>query len=280
MRDIHVDTITENVVAMCQSASFDLGDDMIRAFQSSLKTEKSEIGQDVLTQLLDNAEIAEQERIPMCQDTGVAVFFIEMGYDCKITGGDLYDAINQGVSQGYGDGYLRQSIVRDPLDRKNTGDNTPAITYVEMVEGDQLRIRFTAKGGGAENMSRLQMLKPSDGLEGIEDFVMESVRLAGPNACPPMIVGVGIGGSFEKSAYIAKKSLLRPVGERHEEERIASLEEEWMEKCNRLGIGPQGMGGTTTALDVKIEVHPCHIAALPVAVNIQCHANRHKEVTL
>ncbi|QDI90354.1 fumarate hydratase [Salicibibacter halophilus] len=280
MKNIHVDTITENVAAMCQSASIDLGDDMIQAFQSSLQKEKSDIGQDVITQLLDNAEIAQKERMPMCQDTGMAVFFIEMGYDCKITCGDLYDAINKGVSQGYGDGYLRQSIVRDPLDRKNTGDNTPAITYVEMVEGDHLKIRFTAKGGGAENMSRLQMLKPSDGLEGIEDFVVESVRLAGPNACPPVIVGVGIGGSFEKSAYIAKKSLLRSVGERHVEERIARLEEKWTEKCNQLGIGPQGMGGTTTALDVKIEVQPCHIAAMPVAVNIQCHANRHKEVIL
>ncbi|QQK76459.1 fumarate hydratase [Salicibibacter cibarius] len=280
MREIHVDDITDSVAFLCQTASFDLDDDMIQAFQSSMKTEKSEIGKDVIEQLLDNAEIAKQERIPMCQDTGVAVFFIELGYDCKITGGNLYDAINQGVSKGYGDGYLRQSIVRDPLDRKNTGDNTPAITYVEMVEGDHLTIRFTAKGGGAENMSRLQMLKPSDGLEGIEAFVMESVRLAGPNACPPMIVGVGIGGSFEKSAYIAKKSLLRPVGVRHKDERIAELEEKWIEQCNDLGIGPQGMGGTTTALDVKIEVHPCHIAALPVAVNIQCHANRHKEVTL
>ncbi|QQK80343.1 fumarate hydratase [Salicibibacter cibi] len=280
MREIHVDDITENVAFLCQAASFDLGDDMIRAFQSSLKTEKSEIGKDVIEQLLDNAEIAKQEHIPMCQDTGVAVFFIELGYDCNIVGGSLYDAINQGVSKGYGDGYLRQSIVRDPLDRKNTGDNTPAITYVEMVAGDHLTIKFTAKGGGAENMSRLQMLKPSDGLEGIEHFVLESVRLAGPNACPPMIVGVGIGGSFEKSAYIAKKSLLRPVGERNEEDRVAELEEKWIEQCNDLGIGPQGMGGSTTALDVKIEVYPCHIAALPVAVNIQCHANRHKEVTL
>ncbi|WP_059104830.1 fumarate hydratase [Shouchella shacheensis] len=280
MREIHIQQITENVATMCQEASFDLGDDMIQAFQSSLKTEQSEVGQDVLTQLLDNAEIAKQERIPMCQDTGVAVFYAELGYNCKITGGDLYEAINEGVRQGYGDGFLRHSIVSDPLDRKNTGDNTPGVTYVEMVEGDQLKIKLTAKGGGSENMSRLQMLKPSDGLEGVEDFVLETVRVAGPNACPPMIVGVGIGGSFEKSAYIAKKSLFRQVGERHHDERIAVLEENWMKKCNHLGIGPQGMGGTTTALDVKIEVHPCHIASLPVAVNIQCHASRHKEVVL
>ncbi|MDQ0340771.1 fumarate hydratase subunit alpha [Caldalkalibacillus uzonensis] len=280
MRAVHVSEITEKVAEMCKSASFDLGEDMLTAFKTSLAKEKSEIGRDVLEQLIQNAEIAKKERIPMCQDTGLAVFYVELGYDCRITGGSLYEAINEGVRRGYGEGYLRHSMVKDPFDRQNTGDNTPGITYVELVDGDRLKIKLTAKGGGSENMSRLKMLKPSDGLDGVKQFVLETVRLAGPNACPPMIVGVGVGGSFERSAYMAKKSLFREVGERHPDERIAQLEREWMEECNKLGIGPQGMGGTTTALDVKIEVYPCHIASLPVAVNIQCHASRHKEVIL
>lgn len=278
MRQIHVSEITKAVAKMCQEANFDLGDDMVVALQSSIESEKSQVGRDVLSQIIENSNIARDEKIPMCQDTGLAVFYVEIGYDCQIVGGDLYEAINEGIRQGYKDGYLRFSIVADPLNRVNTGDNTPGVTYVEMVPGDKLEIKYSAKGGGSENMSRLKMLKPSDGLEGIKDFILETVSIAGPNACPPMVVGVGIGGSFDHSAYIAKRALFRDVGMRNEDKKIAELEEELLEECNKLGVGPQGMGGNTTALDVKIETYPCHIAALPVAVNIQCHANRHKKV--
>eukprot|EP00130_Batrachochytrium_dendrobatidis_P008662 XP_006683537.1 hypothetical protein BATDEDRAFT_93294 [Batrachochytrium dendrobatidis JAM81] len=216
----------------------------------------------------------------MCQDTGTAVFIVELGQDCHITGGTLTDAINEGVRKGYGEGYLRSSIVHDPLNRKNTSDNTPAIIHLHLVEGDELTIRMTAKGGGAENMSDLRMLKPSDGIEGIKKYILDVVRVAGPNACPPLVVGIGIGGNFERCAYLAKKSLFRPIGIHHSDPEIAALEKELISEINRLGIGPQGMGGTTTALDVKIEVEACHIAALPVAVNLNCHASRHQEITI
>jgi fumarate hydratase subunit alpha len=216
----------------------------------------------------------------MCQDTGYAVFLVELGQDCHIVGGSLYDAINDGVRKGYGEGYLRNSIVGHPLERVNTGDNAPAVVHVELVPGDKLTIHMTAKGGGSENMSALKMLKPSDGLPGVKDFILDTVKKAGPNACPPIIVGVGIGGTFEKAAYLAKKSLFRPIGVRSPRPEIAALEEELAELSNKLGIGPQGMGGRTTALDVKIEIYPCHIASLPVAVNINCHASRHKEAVL
>lgn len=277
---IPYDTIVESVAEMCKEANYKLGEDVLNAFQIALKSEKSEIGKDVLKQLIENADIAVTEHIPTCQDTGTAVFIIKLGQDCKITGGLLVDAINDGVRKGYGDGYLRNSIVRDPINRKNTNDNTPAIIHIELIEGDSLTIHMTAKGGGAENMSDLKMLKPSDGLQGIKDYVLDIVRAAGPNACPPLVVGVGIGGNFERCAYLAKKSLFRPIAERHQDTEIARLEIELMDEINRLGIGPQGMGGSTTALDVKLEVEACHIAALPVAVNLNCHASRHQTAVL
>ncbi len=280
MRVIRYEEIVEKVAAMCQEANFELGEDMMNAFHQALKTEKSETGKEIISQLIENAEIAAREYMPMCQDTGTAVFIVEIGQDCHIAGGSLTDAINEGVRKGYQDGYLRSSVVRDPIGRKNTGDNTPAIVHLEFTEGDRLKLKMTAKGGGAENMSGLKMLKPSDGVDGIKAYILDVVRAAGPNACPPLVVGVGIGGNFERCAYLAKKSLFRPVGKRHDDPDIASLEIDLMEEINKLGIGPQGMGGTTTALDVKIEVEACHIAALPVAVNLNCHANRHKEVVL
>lgn len=280
MKEIHVNDITEKVAQLCMEANYDLGEDVMTAFRKALKEEESETGKDVLDQLILNAEVAAADRVPMCQDTGVAVFIVELGQDVHIVGGSLYDAINEGVRKGYGEGYLRNSIVGDPIIRKNTGDNAPAVIHVELTEGDQLKIHMTAKGGGAENMSAMKMLKPADGLEGIKQYILDIVRVAGPNACPPMIVGVGIGGNFEKSSYLAKRSLFRPIGHRNPRPDLAALEEELMETINRLGIGPQGMGGRTTALDVKIEVSPCHIASLPVAVNLNCHASRHKEAVL
>lgn len=280
MREIQFDTIVNAVAGMCQQANYELGADVVDAFKSALRTESSETGKDVLSQLLENAQIASAERVPMCQDTGVAVFLVELGQDCRIVGGSLYDAINEGVRKGYKEGYLRNSIVGHPLERINTGDNAPAVVHVDLVPGDTLTLHFSAKGAGSENMSALNMLKPSDGLDGVKAFILDTVRNAGPNACPPMIVGVGIGGTFEKSAYLAKKSLFRPVGERSPLPDIAALETELIESCNKLGIGPQGMGGRTTVLDVKIQIHPCHIASLPVAVNINCHASRHQELVL
>lgn len=280
MREVHYQEIVEKVADMCQRANFDLGEDVVSALKNALQSEVSETGKDVLLQLLENAEIASAERLPMCQDTGTAVFIVELGQDCHIAGGSLYDAIHEGVRKGYGEGYLRQSIVGHPLERINTGDNAPAVIHVELAPGDKLTIHMTAKGGGSENMSALKMLQPSDGLAGVKEFILDTVRKAGPNACPPIVVGVGIGGSFEKAAYLAKKSLFRPLGERSPRPEIAALEEELIELSNKLGIGPQGMGGRTTALDVKIEIYPCHIASLPVAVNLNCHASRHKKVVL
>lgn len=281
MKIIKYEEIVNHVSKMCQEANFDLGQDVVNAFQSALKKEKSETGKDILEQLIANADIATSERVPMCQDTGVSVFIIELGQDCHITGGKLYDAINEGVKKGYEEGYLRHSIVDHPITReKSKGYNTPSIIHVELVEGDELVIHMSAKGGGSENMSMLKMLKPSDGVEGVKNFILDTVRVAGPNACPPLVVGVGVGGNFERSAYLAKKSLFRPIGHRNERTEISELEMELMEKINQLGIGPQGMGGSTTALDVKIEIEPCHIAALPVAVNLNCHASRHKEIRL
>lgn len=280
MREIHVKNIVNVVTKMVQTANFDLGEDVENALKKSLETEESQTGKDVLNQLLQNVEIARNERVPICQDTGFAVFIVELGQDVHIVGGNLNDAINEGVRRGYKDGFLRKSIVSHPLERKNTGDNTPAIIHIELVEGDQIKIHMAAKGGGSENMSFVKMMKPSDGVEGVKDFILECVKTAGPNPCPPIVVGVGIGGTFEKAAYLAKKSLFRDVGKRSELEDIAQLEEEMLEKINKLGIGPQGMGGRTTALDIHIEIYPAHIASLPVAVNINCHAGRHKEVVL
>lgn len=280
MKGILYQDIVENVAKLCQEANYDLGQDVIDAFRQAVHKESSEAGKDVLNQLIENADIATQTRVPMCQDTGVSVFIVKLGQDCHIVGGSLYDAINEGVRTGYEDGYLRYSIVDDPIHRKNTGDNTPSVIHVELVLGDQLEIQMTAKGGGAENMSALKMLTPSDGLAGVKDFILDTVRQAGPNACPPLVVGIGIGGNFESCAYLAKKSLFRPVGERHANQEIANLETELIGEINQLGIGPQGLGGDTTALDIKIETAPCHIAALPVAVNLNCHASRHKHVIL
>ncbi|MGH2316684.1 fumarate hydratase [Planococcus sp. SE5232] len=280
MNEITYETIVEEVKAMCMESNYNLGEDVYSAFKQALQTERSETGKEVLTQLIDNADIAKAERVPMCQDTGTAVFMVEVGQDCHIVGGRLVDAINEGVEKGYGEGYLRNSMVYNPMNRKNTGNNTPAIVHIDLVEGEELTLHMTAKGGGAENMSALKMLKPSDGMEGIKDYILSIVKEAGPNACPPLVVGIGIGGNFERCAFLAKKSLFRPLGVRHEDPAVAELELELMEQINRLGIGPQGMGGSTTALDVKVELESCHIAALPVAVNLNCHASRHQTIKL
>ncbi|MFO7263591.1 MAG: fumarate hydratase [Bacillaceae bacterium G1] len=280
MREVHVESIVEAVSELCQEANYVLGTDTLETLKRSMEREPSEIGKDILGQIVLNAEIAASERVPMCQDTGFAVFIIELGQDCHIVGGSLYDAINEGVRRGYRDGYLRFSMVADPLQRVNTGDNTPAIVHVELTPGDRLIIHMAAKGGGSENMSFLKMLAPAEGVEGIKRFVVESVKEAGPNPCPPIIVGVGIGGNFERVAYLAKKALFRPLGQRHPREDVAALEEELLTAINALGIGPQGMGGQTTALAVHVEVAATHIASLPVAVNINCHANRHKTAVL
>lgn len=279
MRTVSASDITPKVKELCISANYELGEDVIAAFKKGLEVEESHAGKAVLEQLLENARIAKEESSPMCQDTGFAVFFVELGRDLHVEG-DIYEAINEGVRQGYEEGYLRKSIVSHPLNRVNTKDNTPAVIHLELVPGDKLKIIFAPKGGGSENMSAIKMLKPSDGIEGVKQFVVESVKKAGPNPCPPIIVGVGIGGTFEKSAYLAKKALLRHVGEKSKKAEDASLEEELEILIGKLGIGPMGFGGRVTALAVQVESHPCHIASLPVAVNIQCHAARHKEVLI
>ncbi|MCL6609957.1 MAG: fumarate hydratase [Peptococcaceae bacterium] len=272
--------IVETVARLCMEANYYLGDDVIRAFENSLKEELSLTGKDILKQLLMNAKIAAEDQVPMCQDTGFAVVFLELGQEVRIAGGNLYDAINEGVRKGYTGGFLRKSIVDHPLNRVNTGDNTPAVIHTRVVPGDKLKITLAPKGGGSENMSALRMLKPAEGLEGVKKFVIDTVRAAGPNPCPPMVVGVGIGGTFEKCALLAKEALLRELGKPSPLPDIAAIEKELLEKINALGIGPQGLGGRTTALAVHIEIYPCHIASLPVAVNINCHAARHKEAVL
>ncbi|OGL42068.1 MAG: fumarate hydratase [Candidatus Schekmanbacteria bacterium RIFCSPHIGHO2_02_FULL_38_11] len=280
MKNINANDITKAVKLMCMEANYYLGEDVLRAFNKALKEEKSPAGVSVMEQLIENANIAKNEQVPMCQDTGFAVFFVELGQDAHITGGTLKDAINEGVRQGYTEGFLRKSIVSDPLKRVNTKDNTPAVVHIELVPGENLKITIAPKGGGSENMSGLKMLKPADGVKGVKDFVIERVSQAGSNPCPPIVVGVGIGGTFEVAAMLAKKALLRELGKHHPDPDTAELEKELLEKVNNLGIGPQGFGGRITALAVNIEKHPCHIASLPVAVNINCHAHRHKEVIL
>ena len=280
MRELDVREITAAVRRLAVEANTDLPSDVIEAFRRFREAEKSPNGRDVLDQLLENARIAREDRLPLCQDTGFAVVFVDLGQEVHLTGGDLYAAVDEGVRQGYREGYLRKSIVADPLRRTNTGDNTPAVVHLRMVPGDRVRITFAPKGGGSENMSGIAMLKPADGVEGVKGFVIDRVREAGPNPCPPTIVGVGIGGTFEVAALLAKRAALRPVGDRSPDPFYAALEEELLAEVNRLGIGPAGMGGTTTSLDVHIETYPCHIASLPVAVNIQCHSARHKEVEL
>jgi len=268
------------VKELCMTANYDLGSDVYRRLQESRKAETTEVGKNILNMIIQNAEIARRERVPICQDTGFGVVFVELGQEVHLTGGTLNEAIHEGVRQGYTDGYLRKSIVEDPLRRVNTKDNTPAVIHVELVPGDAVKIVVAPKGGGSENMSEVRMMKPADGEDGVKDFVIERVTRSGANPCPPIIVGIGIGGTFEKSAILAKKALLREIGDRHPDSYYAAMERELLERINRIGIGPQGLGGKTTALEVFIEAHPCHIASLPVAVNINCHAARHKSVTL
>lgn len=279
MKVIKTDEIIDGVKKICMEANYDLGEDVLAAFERGLASEESSTGRAILEELKENARIAKEEMVPMCQDTGFAVCFVELGQDVKIEGGLLVDAITEGVRQGYRDGYLRKSIC-DPFTRKNTGDNTPAVIHIELVAGEQLKIIVAPKGGGSENMSRVTMLKPADGIEGIKKFVIERARESGPNPCPPIIVGVGIGGTLELAALLAKKALLRPLGTTNPDPELAALEAELLERINNLGIGPQGLGGRTFALGVHIIKHPCHIASLPLAVNINCHASRHKEVIL
>jgi len=277
MKTIGFDNIVKKVKDACMSANFELGEDVIAAIKEAEEREESPVGKEILEQLVENAKIAKEEKIAICQDTGFAVFFVELGDGVKISGGNLVEAINEGVRQGYQEGYLRKSICH-PFTRKNTGDNTPAIVHLDLVPGDQLKIIVAPKGGGSENMSRVTMLKPSDGIEGIKRFVVERVRESGANPCPPLVIGVGIGGTFEKAALIAKKALLRPVGSKNPDPELEVIEKELLLRINDLGIGPQGLGGRTTALAVHVKMHPCHIASLPVAVNINCHASRHKEI--
>ena len=275
IRTINAADITANIKEMCIEANHFLTKDMDMALKRAVDTEKSEIGRKILGQLQDNLRIAGEEMIPICQDTGMTVVFLEIGQDVHVEGGFLEDAVNEGVRQGYQEGYLRKSVVGDPILRENTRDNTPAVIHATIVSGDKLRITVAPKGFGSENMSRIFMLKPADGIEGVKEAILTAVRDAGPNACPPMVVGVGIGGTFEKCAILAKQALTREVGSHSKIPYVKELEEEMLERINSLGIGPGGLGGTNTALAVKINTYPTHIAGLPVAVNICCHVNRH-----
>ncbi len=279
MRKIKSEQIVEQVKKLCIEASLYLGEDVLSCIKEKAKSEKSEVGKNILNILVENAEIAKEKNIPICQDTGMAVFFVEIGQEVLIEGDTFTDAINEGVRQGYEEGYLRKSVV-SPINRVNTKDNTPAVIHYDMVKGDKIKIEFAAKGFGSENMSKMKMLKPSDGLEGIKKFIIDTVSEAGPNPCPPMVIGVGIGGTVDKCAQIAKKALFRELGEFNKDENIAKLESELLTAINKLGIGPQGLGGTTTALGLNIETFPTHIAGLPVVVNINCHASRHKKVVI
>jgi fumarate hydratase subunit alpha len=281
VRDISRDDISETVARLCIEANYYLGDDVIEALRQARADEISPVGQDVLDQLLDNAVVAREEGLPLCQDTGLTVVFLAVGQEVHVVGGDLYQAINEGVRRGYDEGYLRKSIVDQPFSaRHNTKDNTPAVIHCQIVPGDSLEVTVVPKGGGSENMSALGMLKPADGRQGVVDFVLRTVERAGANPCPPTIVGVGVGGTAEKAMLLAKHSLLRPVGLPNPDPDVAELERDILERVNRLGIGPQGLGGRTTALAVHVETYPCHIASLPVAVNMQCHSARHKQATL
>ena len=281
MRDVHVSAIVDAVKKLCIGANLELEPDMLRAFDKALATERSPAGKQVLQILKDNAEMARTRRIPYCQDTGFVVCFVDLGQDVHVTGGGgLYDAINEGVRQGYKEGYLRASIVRSPLDRVNTGDNTPAVIHVDVVPGAELKLAIVAKGGGCENRSKYMMLTPAAGIDGVKDFIIDCVKMAGPDACPPLILGVGVGGTFEKAAILSKKALFREVGSANPDAALDAIEQELLARANRLGIGPQGYGGDTTSLGIHILTYPCHITSLPVAVTIECHAHRHKEATL
>lgn len=279
MRTVKSEAITEAVAKMAMEMNYEIGPEMRRAFDEALAKEKSETGREVLLQIKENADLACKGEVPYCQDTGTAVLFVELGRDCHVEG-DLEDALNAGVRKGYGDGFLRKSILADPLRRKNTGDNTPAVIHLFSVPGDRLKITMGAKGGGSENMSKLAMLRPSDGEDGVKNFVVDTISAGGANACPPLVIGVGIGGNFEKSALLAKKAALRAPESKHPDPYYAAMEEELKDRCNKLGIGPMGLGGTVTVLGVNIEVYPCHLVALPVAVNVNCHADRHGSVEL
>jgi fumarate hydratase subunit alpha len=280
VREINVSEIIAVVRKLCIDANYYLSKDIRQKLEEAYKEEDWSIAKDILGKILVNSGIAKNENMPMCQDTGMTCVFIDLGQEVHVVGGSLEDAINEGVRQGYADGYLRKSVVKDPLNRVNTGDNTPAVINYNIISGDKIKITVSPKGFGSENMSKLKMLRPADGIEGVKNFVLQTVKEAGPNPCPPIIVGVGIGGTFEKSAIIAKKSLLRPVTQRNSDPFYAELEKELLDKINALGIGPQGFGGRTTALCVNIETYPTHIAGLPVAVNISCHATRHAEIEL
>ena len=281
MRDISCEKITEKVAHLCIEANYYLGDDVIEALRQARGAEVSPVGCEVLEQLLENADAAREEGLPLCQDTGLTVVFLEVGQDVHVVGGDLYRAINEGVRRGYEEGYLRKSVVDRPFSiRTNTNDNAPAVIHSEIVPGDRLKITVVPKGGGSENMSALAMLKPADGRQGVVDFVVETVKKAGANPCPPTIVGVGVGGTVEKAMWLAKHSLLRKVGRASPDPEVAELERDILERVNRLGIGPQALGGRITSLAVHVETYPSHIASLPVAVNIQCHSARHKEAIL
>lgn len=280
IRTIQTDEITKNIKEMCIQANHYLSADMDAAMKHAADTEQSELGKKILHQLQDNLKIADEEMIPICQDTGMAVIFLEVGQDVHFEGAAIEDAVNEGVRQGYTEGFLRKSVVGDPLIRENTKDNTPAVIHYSIVPGDQVKITMAPKGFGSENMSRVFMLKPADGIEGVRHAILTAVKDAGPNACPPMVVGVGIGGTFEKCALLAKQALTRPVDEHSDIPYVKDLEEEMLSKINQLGIGPGGLGGTTTALAVNINTYPTHIAGLPVAVNICCHVNRHVVRTL
>ncbi|WP_195435011.1 fumarate hydratase [Coprococcus comes] len=275
MRTLNVEEISKNIKEMCIEANHFLSKDMDIAMKNAVSTEKSPLGKKILSQLQDNLKIAGKDMIPICQDTGMAVVFLEIGQDVHFEGGNLEDAVNEGIRRGYVDGYLRKSVVKDPILRENTKDNTPGIIHYKIVSGDQVKIKVAPKGFGSENMSRVFMLKPADGIEGVKEAVLTAVKDAGPNACPPMVVGVGIGGTFEKCALMAKEALTREVGSHSDIPYVKELEEELLERINKIGIGPGGLGGSTTALAVNVNTYPTHIAGLPVAVNICCHVNRH-----
>lgn len=280
MREISSQKITEVVKKLCIEANYNLPEDIEKSLKRFYDNENWDIAKDMLDKIIKNVDIAKNEQVPICQDTGMACVFLEIGQDVHVTGDLIEEAVNEGVRQGYIEGYLRKSVVNDPIDRINTGDNTPAVIYYNIVQGDKIKITVVPKGFGSENMSKIKMLKPAEGIEGVKDFIIKTVEEAGPNPCPPMIVGVGIGGTFDKAAFLAKKALMRPIDARNKDEKYAELEKELLEKINKLGIGPQGFGGNTTALGLNIETYPTHIAGLPVAVNISCHVTRHKSETI
>jgi fumarate hydratase subunit alpha len=280
MREIQARAITDAIARLSMEANYELEEDVQRSLEEAHGKEESPAGKEVLRQILENSEIARTERMPICQDTGLAVVFVEMGQDVHVAGGDFEAAVNEGVKKGYTEGYLRKSVLADPVRGRNTGDNTPAVIHLRIVPGDRLRLWVVPKGGGSENMSRIAMMKPADGIEGIKRFVVESVRAASGNPCPPIVVGVGIGGTFERCAFLAKKALLRTIGSVHADPFYAELERELLEKINDTGVGPMGLGGRVTALAVHVETAPRHIASFPVALNINCHAARHKFVEL